>query len=69
MAFVDGHVEIHTMHDWTLPVEDNAARWFPKEIVDHEREFLAANTPLADNWAPLRGWTRAIFELGLRLGL
>ena len=61
MVFVDGHVESHTIHDWTLPVEDNVARWFPSEIVDHEKEFLAANPSLSDNWAPLRGMDEGDF--------
>lgn len=61
MAFVDGHVESHTMRDWTLPVEDNVVRWFPREIDAANRDFVASHAHKLDEWAPLRGMDEGDF--------
>lgn len=48
MAFVDGHVESHIMHDWTLLVVDNIARLNPKGPHEDDKEYTASMSHAVD---------------------
>ncbi len=50
IAFMDGHIEVLTLRELTLPVESVQRRWHPDNKA-HWNRLRAWDT---DNWAPFR---------------